>query len=185
VRWRIFWAITLPVLSLSVVWRPILWLFFNPGRLPIAEVRDVWETSAVFTIVFTFSIWFNIIRNAYPMLIEKLSAAIMTVLYVCNIPLTYALAYIYLGVIDGDKEVRNPMTCLYFSIVTWTTLGYGDVRPTANARMVAASEAVLGYLFIGVYVGILSVLFRQIFGNGVAQPSISGEAKASGNQPPT
>jgi hypothetical protein len=145
---------------------------------------DVWETSAIFTAVFTFAIWFSILRNEFPMLIEKMSAAIIGVLFICNIPLSYALAYAYLGIFDGDKEVRDPMTCLYFSIVTWTTLGFGDVRPSANARMVAASEAVLGYMFIGVYIGILSALFRQIFGNGVARPSdISRRAEASGSQP--
>jgi hypothetical protein len=75
------------------------------------------------------------------------------------------------------------MTCLDFSIVTWTTLGYGDVRPSANARMLAASEAVLGYMFLGVYIGMLSALFRQIFGNGVARPTFRG-IEASGSDPP-
>ena len=33
---------------------------------------------------------------------------------------------------------------LYFSIVTFTTLGYGDVLPKPPFRLLAASEAVLG-----------------------------------------
>jgi hypothetical protein len=118
-------------------------------------------------------------------LIEKIYAVITTLLIICNIPLSYALAYSYLGIMDGDKEVSDTMTCLYFSIGIWTTLGFGDVRPSPSARMLAASEAVLGYMFIGVYIGILSTLFRQIFGNGIARPSeISGTMEASERQPP-
>src|SRR6516162_7301716 len=51
----------------------------------------------------------------------------------CNWVLLYAVAYAYLGLIDGERAVREPVTCLYFSIVTWTTLGYGDIRPSMDA----------------------------------------------------
>lgn len=44
-------------------------------------------------------------------------------------------------------------TFLYFSFVTLTTLGYGDVLPAKPAaRMVAALEAVAGVLFIAITV---------------------------------
>lgn len=40
---------------------------------------------------------------------------------------------------------------LYFSVVTITTLGYGDILPVSgNARMLAATEAIFGQLFIAV-----------------------------------
>ena len=40
---------------------------------------------------------------------------------------------------------------LYYSVVTITTLGYGDILPVSvNARMLAAAEAVFGQLFIAV-----------------------------------
>ena len=41
---------------------------------------------------------------------------------------------------------------LYFSIVTWTTLGYGDFRPSPDTRMYAASQAVLGYFYMGILI---------------------------------
>jgi hypothetical protein len=43
---------------------------------------------------------------------------------------------------------------LYFSIVTWTTLGYGDVTVPQQLYLIAATEAVLGYVFFGLFVGI-------------------------------
>ncbi len=48
---------------------------------------------------------------------------------------------------------------LYFSIVTFTTLGYGDLRPCANvtwARMVASLEAFIGAFMIALFVWTLA-----------------------------
>ncbi len=43
---------------------------------------------------------------------------------------------------------------LYYSLVTLTTLGYGDVLPVSDiARMAAGFEAVVGVLYIAVMVG--------------------------------
>jgi uncharacterized membrane protein len=42
---------------------------------------------------------------------------------------------------------------LYFSFVTMTTLGYGDISPvTATARALAYSQAVFGQFYIAVLV---------------------------------
>ncbi|MGH6726280.1 MAG: ion channel [Pseudolabrys sp.] len=43
---------------------------------------------------------------------------------------------------------------LYFSIITWTTVGYGDFSPPAAIRMIAATQALLGYLVLGTSVGL-------------------------------
>ncbi|GEM_PF-7125963 len=50
---------------------------------------------------------------------------------------------------------------LYFSIVTFTTLGYGDVLPVKQYRLVAASEAVCGLLLAGMFLFCLS---RRVVG---------------------
>jgi hypothetical protein len=44
-------------------------------------------------------------------------------------------------------------TCVYFSFVTLTTLGYGDIVPlTPTARGLAVSEAIIGQLYLAVLV---------------------------------
>ena len=43
----------------------------------------------------------------------------------------------------------------YFSLVTFTTLGYGDFSPKPEYRLLFASEAFFGYLFFGVIVGLI------------------------------
>jgi hypothetical protein len=45
---------------------------------------------------------------------------------------------------------------LYFSFVTLTTVGYGDISPTAQAvRMLSAMEAVTGVLYVAITISVL------------------------------
>lgn len=44
---------------------------------------------------------------------------------------------------------------IYFSVVTFTTLGYGDVQPVGFAKYVAASEAVIGASLMALLVFVL------------------------------
>ncbi len=51
---------------------------------------------------------------------------------------------------------------LYFSLVTLTTLGYGDITPVgAVARIWSALEAVTGTLYLAVLIARLVSLYRQ------------------------
>lgn len=67
----------------------------------------------------------------------------------------------------GSGESINP---IYFSLVTLTTLGYGDITPaTSTARTLAAFEAVMGQIYLAVLVARLvglhtSQSFRNRFG---------------------
>jgi hypothetical protein len=67
----------------------------------------------------------------------------------------YGLIYKQTGLLFGTTPVTDPMDVLYFSIVTWTTLGYGDIVPAIPSRMFAASEAICGYVFMGLYLAIV------------------------------
>ena len=73
-----------------------------------------------------------------------------TVSFLFSILLSFASIYHYYGILGQDQKlVKDPLTCLYFSAITWTTVGYGDFVPSPSARFFAACEAVLGYLFMG------------------------------------
>ena len=61
---------------------------------------------------------------------------------------------------------HSPDVAIYFSIITWTTVGYGDFVPTPSGRFYAAAEAFLGYIFMGVA---LSAAFYLI-GKGNKNP---------------
>ena len=56
--------------------------------------------------------------------------------------------------IDPGGDVRVELT--YFSFVTLTTLGYGDIVPTNQlARALATGEAIVGQVYLGVFVASL------------------------------
>lgn len=66
----------------------------------------------------------------------------------------YAGAYWSLVLWLGDAAFAGtPVTtfqdCLYFSVVTYTSLGFGDQVPTSHTRMIAGVEALNGLLLIG------------------------------------
>jgi hypothetical protein len=60
---------------------------------------------------------------------------------------------------------RHPsITLYYFSIITLTTAGYGDVRPVSDlARMLAAYEALVGQVYLVVFIALL--MGRHFAGN--------------------
>ncbi|MCP5036805.1 MAG: two pore domain potassium channel family protein [Rhodobacteraceae bacterium] len=73
------------------------------------------------------------------------------------------------AIVYGKMEIPNPdengMTLLlsgfdrlYFSIVTFTTLGYGDISPSGDFRLLAASQAFMGFIFVPIIIAELSVL---------------------------
>lgn len=76
----------------------------------------------------------------------------------------YAGVYIAFGLENFAPPVER-VTALYFSIVTWTTLGYGDFQPSESMRLVAASEAMLGYIYLALLVGTIMVLVTESFQN--------------------
>jgi len=55
----------------------------------------------------------------------------------------WAFAYIATGAVDGLERA------VYFSTVTFSTLGYGDITPPAEWRVFAALEAMNGFILIG------------------------------------
>ncbi|WP_334545156.1 ion channel [Rhizobium leguminosarum] len=63
----------------------------------------------------------------------------------------YAMVF-YMTGIEDTAQSGMPVTAfsdyLYYSTVTFTTLGYGDFRPCGPARLYAATEALFGGFFM-------------------------------------
>lgn len=58
----------------------------------------------------------------------------------------------------GDQMLGS--TSFYFSFITLSTVGYGDITPASNvARMLAAAEAITGTLFVAVFIARLVALY--------------------------
>jgi hypothetical protein len=68
--------------------------------------------------------------------------------------LLYGAAYYVLATCFDIGKMGDPgplpfTRCLYFSAETYTTLGYGDVLPHGDLRLLAGLEALNGMLLIG------------------------------------
>lgn len=70
----------------------------------------------------------------------------------------FALVYTQVGIDFGPNETW--LSPVYLSLVTLTTLGYGDAVPTSVAGQVAVmTEVILGYVMLG---GILTLIFHGL-----------------------
>jgi hypothetical protein len=60
----------------------------------------------------------------------------------------------------GTKESMERFNAFYFSFITLSTVGYGDITPVSKvARMLAATEAMTGLLYVAVLIARLVALY--------------------------
>ena len=69
----------------------------------------------------------------------------------------FTLLYNFILIFDANafyfSEARNDIFVLYYSFVTLTTVGYGDIVPINKFAMILSNlEAIFGQLFIGIFI---------------------------------
>ncbi len=95
--------------------------------------------------------------------IKKLCLLVFSVLFVIVTHLIeivfWAITYIQI------KEFENFTTAVYFSIVTSTTLGYGDIVLSEKAQLLSGFEAIGGLILFGVstafFIRLISIFFEK------------------------
>ena len=99
-----------------------------------------------FVLSIFFTSLFNIFKehhkyHLWPQFLKMILAIFVAIM-------TFATIYRFGGLISPSGEIsNNPHDALYFSLVTWTTLGFGDFQPSDAVRYWAGIEAILGTLF--------------------------------------
>lgn len=75
---------------------------------------------------------------------------------------SFAAIYRRIGIIDNTHAegvvVHEFWTSLYYSVVTFTTLGYGDFYPQGIGRALAGMQALTGYLVLGLLASVAANL---------------------------
>ena len=131
------------------------------GAWPLAlfvvldEAPETWEMvileATVFIALLGGAIEFRLANSTSAMLAFLLIAVLSGIS-------AHALYYMQVGLVETDTgQVFFPAwpDALYFSVVTFTTLGYGDMVPREEYRLVSAFQAIYGYVFLGAFVGTL------------------------------
>ncbi len=65
----------------------------------------------------------------------------------------FAFAYYFIQASDSWGGFAGSFNgtlvdCVYYSAITYTTLGFGDITPVGNIRLLTAMEALLGLILI-------------------------------------
>ena len=83
----------------------------------------------------------------------------------------FALLYKTFGIIDSTVTIENNtptiildlswLNAIYFSVVTWTTLGFGDYRPHDSIKYLVIIESMIGYIFMSLLTGKFLYFFQK------------------------
>jgi hypothetical protein len=164
----LFTIIFLPLLF--TIWLHFIWLNLRSVRANVRISGNRREVSgvlqALLAVIFSFSVLYY-----YLQLFSDNSA------------------FVGMYPIQFGSDFRSPTTverliivpawntvvdCIYFSVVTISTLGYGDIRPdTAVAKLATSAEVITGFILIVLALG--SVMSDKVLHDGTpAMPFLEG-----------
>jgi len=122
------------------------------------------QSMIIFLIIFNIIAFviglYEIIQDQYTANDVLLKLVSISITVFSNI---FIFSYFYYinGFSSAGNIIKNDyLTSLYFSIVTWTTLGYGDLSPVGNVRFIASVEALLGQLYMALLTGLFLFAFQ-------------------------
>ncbi len=97
-------------------------------------------------------IWLSLIR------MQRIGGVVLLMFLLSLLEMAaWATLYLHVGAVDTFEKA------LYFSTVTFTTLGYGDILLDANWRLLAAFEAVNGIIIFGLSTAVVVSAVQRIY----------------------
>lgn len=134
--------------------------WYGLSRLSEATAGDTIGTFAAVGLVFWIvsQSWFYMTQVKSP----RRLLFLMGVSFIQVVPFLFAAVYGAFGYNDLCViGAEGPADILYFSYVTFTTVGYGDMAPSGLCRGLAAAEAVTGYILLGMFVAAAVALYTR------------------------
>lgn len=83
---------------------------------------------------------------------------LVSALGIISLPVHFAAVYLHTGIYRSGNEAETIVSisdAIYFSVVTWTTLGYGDILPSPTSKNVVMIEVALGYVLMALLIAAL------------------------------
>lgn len=113
----------------------------------------MWGSIFLLQIIFADDIWSFATRHEEKHRLGMLWAKLIGA-GICAV-LTFASIYRQVGLIDQGQLTHSAGTALYFSITAWSTVGFGDVVPTIDARAFAAVQSLVGLVYDSAVIGLV------------------------------
>lgn len=92
----------------------------------------------------------------------------------CLVSLLLILHLVEMGVWSAAYTAANVLpdfeTALYFSLKSYTTVGYGDVLPAPSWRLLGPIEAAIGVLMLGWSTAIIVAAVQRIYNTRGKEP---------------
>lgn len=149
-----YWMVILPTLVNAMLW--IIAANFING-IP-ARANGVGILASLVTIGALMTFYIPTISRRYSGPAMLFNTVAVICIYAC---IYWDAGLVYAG---ADKYGEYPTEfkdALYFSTVSFTTLGYGDFQPDINLRILAGIQALSGYVYLGFIIAIVSSWGRQ------------------------
>lgn len=141
--------------------------FESSSKIPIGTLTHAVVGFFIITLILFGEIAWLIVRNrsldtmGYDNLVLARAAFFLFDAITLMLGTVTAFAAIYLHCPVIDLESVTGKEALYFSMVTFSTLGYGDLTPTDEFQLIASSQALLGLLVFGLLIGYAASLFTD------------------------
>jgi hypothetical protein len=160
-RRTLAWAAVLMVPAVTGRWMNHFW--------PELAPKEVVLTTGLIFLIFLIGQFLRFILRAPRVNSEVMYAGISVYLL---LGLSWMLAYLLVDrLVPGSfafnagpvaSHTMTSFNAYYFSFVTLTTVGYGDITPVSNgARALAAMEAMTGTLYVAVLISRLVALYSS------------------------
>ena len=120
-------------------------------EMAATKIIFVWIRSKTFLRYATRTSWHPVVVTLFPVLVLFLTSMLQV--------LMWALLYDLGGALETFDQA------MYFSLVTYTSLGYGDVTVTGGWRLVAGCEALSGLLLVGWSTALLVLVLQRVAGH--------------------
>ncbi len=149
IGWSLLWIFAF---TINFIYFPL----FATVQLFVSQEDSNVNFMLVGSIMVFISSFINVFKRHHEFKLWSQFLKMIVALYTAIV--SFAAIYRFGGIITPEGNLSYDIyDSLYFSVVTWTTLGYGDFQPSENIRGWAGAQAILGTLFTPLFLA--AVLF--------------------------